>query len=84
MAATTVEYGHRHGPVADAVRRLKREWLDLLESELAAAGSPDPATDAFRIDAFLTAGNAHRELFDDDDALVRAQDLALHVVDETA
>jgi AcrR family transcriptional regulator len=84
VAATTVEYGHRDGPVAEAVRRLKREWLDLLESELAAAGSPDPATDAFRIDAFLTAGNTRRELFEDDAALVRARDLALQVVDEGA
>jgi AcrR family transcriptional regulator len=81
VAATTVEYGHRQGPVAEAVRRLKREWLDLLESELIAAGSPDPATDAFCIDAFLTAGNTRRELFDDDAALVRARDLALQVVD---
>ncbi len=84
VAATTVEYGHRDGPVAEAVRRLKREWLDLLESELAAAGSGDPVTDAFRIDAFLTAGNTRRELFDDDAALMYAHDLALRVVDESA
>ena len=42
IAATSVEYGHRTGPVADAVRRLKREWLDLLESELTTAGSQIP------------------------------------------
>lgn len=83
VAATAVEFGHREGPVADAVRRLKREWLDLLESELIEADSPNPATDAFRIDAFLTAGNTHRELFHDDAALERARQLALHVVDET-
>ena len=42
IAATSVEYGHRTGPVADAVRRLKREWMDLLESELTTAGSASP------------------------------------------
>ena len=84
VAATTVEFGHRDGPVAEAVRRLKREWLELLESELAAAGSPDPVTDAFRIDAFLVAGNTHRELFDDDAALDRARGLALQVIADIA
>lgn len=81
IAATSVEYGHRDGPVADAVRRLKREWLDLLELEFAAAGSADPAGDAFQIDAFLIAGNTRRELFGDDAGLDRARALALQVVD---
>ena len=62
IAATSVEYGHRSGPVADAVRRLKREWLDLLECELTAAGSAAPADDAFRIDAYLNAGNVQDQL----------------------
>ncbi|KNX36466.1 TetR/AcrR family transcriptional regulator [Luteipulveratus halotolerans] len=80
VAATTVEFGHRDGPVADAVRRLKREWLDLLEAELATAGSDDPARDAFCIDAYLGAANSRRELFGDDAALDRARDLACSVV----
>lgn len=80
ISATSVEYGHRDGPVADAVRQLKREWLGLLESELAAAGSENPADDAFWIDAFLTAGNVRRELFDNNAELDRARDLALQVV----
>ena len=29
VAATSVEFGHRDGPVAESVQRLKREWLDL-------------------------------------------------------
>jgi AcrR family transcriptional regulator len=62
IAATAAEYGHRSGPVADAVRRLKREWLDLLEAELTTAGSAAPADDAFRIDAYLTAGNVQDQL----------------------
>lgn len=80
ITATSVEYGRRDGPVADAVRRLKREWLGLLESEFAAAGSADPVGDAFRVDAYLSAGNVRRELFGDDAELDRARDLALEVV----
>lgn len=80
VTATSAEFGHRAGPVADAVRRLKREWLDLLESELATAGAADPAGDAFRIDAFLTAANVRRELFGEDAELDRARDLALAVI----
>lgn len=80
IAATTVEYGRRDGPVASAVRDLKRDWLTLLENELRAAGSSDPAVDAFTIDAYLTAGNARRELFADDAELELAKALAMGVV----
>lgn len=81
VTATSVEFGHRTGPVADAVRNLKREWLDLLENEFSVAGSPDPAEDAFRVDAYLCAGNTHRELFGTDAALERARTLAGRVVE---
>lgn len=83
IAATSVEYGHRDGPVADAVRRLKREWLDLLESELTVAGSAAPADDAFRIDAYLDAGNTRFQLYgapDDVSEIERAVRLALAVI----
>lgn len=80
LATTTVEYGHRDGQVADAVRRLQREWLDLLEGELRAAGSADPASDAFRIDAYLNAGNTRFQLYGDRDDLERGCRLALEVV----
>jgi AcrR family transcriptional regulator len=82
IAATSVEYGHRTGPVADAVRRLKREWLDLLQKELTAAGSTTPEDDAFRIDAYLTAGNTQDQL-DGDTGWTnteRAARLALEVI----
>ncbi|WP_441962640.1 TetR/AcrR family transcriptional regulator [Mycolicibacterium houstonense] len=81
VTATSVEFGHRTGPVADAVRNLKREWLQLLEDEFSVAGSPDPAEDAFRVDAYLSAGNTHRELFGTDAALERARTLAGRVVE---
>lgn len=80
VAATSAEYGHRDGPVADAVRALKREWLDLLEGELRAAGVADPAEGAFRIDAYLVAANTRRQLFGDDAALATGRRLALAVV----
>lgn len=80
LAAASVEYGHRTGPVAESVQRWKKEWLDFLESELAAAGHADPATGAFQIDAYLTAGNTRHQLFGDKSALDRAMALALDVV----
>lgn len=80
IAATSVEYGHRDGPVADAVRTLTREWLHLLESELSTAGREAPSDDAFRIDAYLRAGNTRFQLFGDAGELDRAHRLALHVL----
>jgi AcrR family transcriptional regulator len=80
IAATSAEVGGRTGLVADAIRALKREWLDLLERELRAAGVPDPSESAFRIDAFLVAANTRRELFGDDRALDTARRMALEVI----
>lgn len=76
LAATTVEYGRRQGAVGDAVRRLEREWLDLLEAEFGTAGSKNPTLDAFRIDAYLRAANTRRELFGDEHVLEDARELA--------
>lgn len=81
LATTTVEYGHRDGEVADAVRRLQREWLDLLEAELRTAGSADPVSDAFSIDALLNAGNTRFQLYGDRADLERGCTLALAVVE---
>ena len=75
LANTSVEFGRREGAVADAVRALKREWLDLLEGELTLAGVPDPQEAAFRIDAYLDAANSRRQLFADDAALECARRL---------
>lgn len=83
LVATTAEYGRREGPVGDAVRRLKREWLDLLEADLAVAGSARPDDDAFLIDALLGAGNTRHQLWggpDDLQEVERAARLALAVI----
>jgi len=82
LAATSVEFGHRRGSVAEAVRALKREWLDALEAEFSAAGIPDPDRAAFLLDAYLEAGNNRRGLFWDDTELDRARDLAHRLIDE--
>jgi AcrR family transcriptional regulator len=81
ITATSVEFGRRDGAVAAAVRKLKRDWIDLLERELTAAGSPDPARDAFVIDAYLTAANTRRELFGDDSQLALAGEMAHELID---
>ncbi len=80
LAATSAEYGHRDGPVADAVRRLKREWLDLLEADLRVAKARYAVLDAFAIDAFLNAGNVRYQLFGDDAELASARLLARRVI----
>jgi AcrR family transcriptional regulator len=80
LANTSVEFGRREGAVADAVRALKREWLDLLERELATAGVDDPQETAFRIDAYLDAANTRRQLFGDESAVERARRLAEDVL----
>lgn len=81
LASTQVEYGHRDGPVADAVRRLQKEWTDLLETELRTSGAADPVDDAFVIDALLNAGNTRYQLYGDRADLERGCTLALAAVD---
>lgn len=80
LAATSVEFGHRRGPVADAVRVMKRDWLDLLEAEFATAGATDPTQSAFLLDAYFEAANTRRGLFWDDTELDRARRLGLELI----
>ena len=58
MAVTSVEFGARQRPVADAVREMKTAWIGLLEGELR-VGRKDTAKSraavaaaAFALDAF--------------------------------
>jgi AcrR family transcriptional regulator len=80
VAATSVEFGHRDGPVAESVQRLKREWLDLLEADLKSAGAKGPADDAFRIDSYLCMGNTRWQLYGDPSEIDRAARLAFDVI----
>ena len=81
VTTTSAEYGHRDGPVAEAVRKLKTEWLELLRDDLRIAGSADAETDAFKIDAYLSAAATRRELLGDDLILDRARALADEIID---
>jgi AcrR family transcriptional regulator len=79
LLTTSAEYAAQEGPVADAVRALKQEWLDLLEDELdvvlpaTAAGRRRATEVAFEIDAFLSAAHLRFRLMDDEDALPLAR-----------
>jgi AcrR family transcriptional regulator len=79
LLTTSAEYAAHEGPVADAVRALKQEWLDLLEDELdvvlpaTAAGRRRATEVAFEIDAFLSAAHLRFRLMDDEDALPLAR-----------
>ena len=79
LLTTSVEYAAQEGPVADAVRALKQEWLDLLRAEVAAAlpdtaaGRRRAAEAAFEIDAFLSAAHVRHRLLRDDDGLALAR-----------
>lgn len=79
LVTSAAEYGAQDGPVADAVRALKREWLDLLASEAEEAGGDGRAV-AFQLDAFLAAGITRSVLFDADAELELALSCALAVV----
>lgn len=81
VTTTSAEYGHRDGHVAEEIRLLKTDWLDLLRADLQTAGSPDADLDAFRIDAYLSAAATRRELFADEEIVDRARSLALAIVD---
>lgn len=81
VTTASVEYGHRDGPVAEAVRELKTTWLELLRDDLRIAGSADAEADAFKVDAYLSAAVTRRELFGDDLVLDHARALALEVID---
>ncbi|KAA1424777.1 TetR/AcrR family transcriptional regulator [Mumia zhuanghuii] len=83
LVTSSAEYGAQAGPVADAVRALKHEWLDLLAADVAAAGG-DGRTVAFQVDAFLAAGITRSVLFDSDDELDLALACALDVIDALA
>ncbi|MGH1564289.1 TetR/AcrR family transcriptional regulator [Mumia sp. DW29H23] len=80
LVTTSAEYGAQQGGVADAVRALKREWLEVLASDAALAGG-DGRKAAFALDAFLAAGSVRHALFEDDAELELAVSCAFDVID---
>lgn len=71
LAAVSAEYAGQTGPVADAIREFKQSWIQLIESELAVGRESNERTrqmvhvNAFRLDAYMLAGNSRFQLFDD-------------------
>jgi AcrR family transcriptional regulator len=80
LTTAMVEFDARPGSVNDAVRRVMREWLAMLEREAATAiangelsRSPDPKDIAFTLNALAVGANCHRQLHRDPRALARAR-----------
>lgn len=63
MVASTMDLGAKQGPVADAVREMRAQWLTLIEGELRIDRRPSKASDdavaraVFQLDAYLVAAN---------------------------
>ncbi|MFD1824201.1 MULTISPECIES: TetR/AcrR family transcriptional regulator [Mumia] len=79
LVTSSSEFGAQEGPIADAVRALKQEWLDLLAVDAVAAGG-DGRTVAFQLDAFLAAGITRSVLFDSEAELDLALACALDAI----
>jgi hypothetical protein len=82
MVATLSEYDSRPGPVRDALRRARRQWLKLLATNAQLAqdtgnisSEPPAALVAFEIDALLSMANVSRNINDDPEALHHARHL---------
>ena len=82
MVATLSEYDSQPGPVRDALSKARRQWLRLLEQQVATAQSggalpaePKAALLAFEIDALLSSANVSRNLEDDTTHLDAARKL---------
>lgn len=79
LVATSVEYGARTGPVAEAVHAMKRSWVELLEAELRATARTTEPSDAdvrrraFELEAFMTAANIRYRMDRDADEVALAQ-----------
>lgn len=71
LSTAMVEYGGQTGPVAEAVNDFARTWVQLLEGELA-VGLADTkksrehvSSVAFKLQAFMSSGNARFQLSGD-------------------
>ena len=63
FVANLAEFDSRPGPVRDALRDARRDWLGLIGEQLR---GPDPELTAFEIDAVLSAANIALRLGDSD------------------
>lgn len=80
MAATFPEFDSRPGPVRDALRRTRSQWLGVLEAEVRTAQQAgeldsdlEPGDIAFEIDALLAAANVGHNLTGEPTPLLSAR-----------
>jgi AcrR family transcriptional regulator len=80
LTTASVEFDARPGPVRDAVRRIMRQWIGVLEREATIAieggelpDGTDPAEVAFRLNALAVGANCHFQLHRERAALTRAR-----------
>ena len=80
LTTASVEFDARPGPVNDAVKRVMRQWLGVLEREAATAigngelpGELDPRDVAFTINALAVGANCDFQLHRDPRSLKRAR-----------
>lgn len=87
LVATSSEFGGQEGDLHDAIRDLKKTWIQLLEGELSVGRSDSAesrqliATAAFKLDSFMTGGNVRYEILRESDELLRAKECCLEVLD---
>jgi AcrR family transcriptional regulator len=80
LTTAVVEFDARPGPVHDAVKKVMRRWLAVLEREARTAiengelpAEAEPADVAFTLNALATGGNCDYQLNRDPDALRRTR-----------
>lgn len=80
LTTATVEFDARPGPINDAVKKVMRRWLALLDREASTAiasgelpGDTDPKDVAFTLNALAVGANCHFQLNRDPGSLRRAR-----------
>ena len=71
--AAAAEFDSRPGAVRDRIRESQRAWLDELAKQARVAGVEDPEQLAFELYSLIAGANGRHQLFDDEEAFVRAR-----------
>ena len=81
MVATAAEYDSKAGAVRDALAALRREWIELLASNISVARAAEPLAEveaealAFETDAIMSYANVAVRMLDDPSAMAVARKL---------
>lgn len=90
LVSTSSEFAGQHGDIHDAIRDLKRTWIQFLEGELSVGRSSSVESRrlvvdvAFKLDSFMTGANIRFALLEDSDELLRAKDCCLTLLESLA